>query len=134
MPTFLEMAGLAPATRSQALDGSTFAPVLGDPALPGKPAAFGEYALPNRPFYLWRSEHWKYVHYTDATSGRGPAALDERMPAEELYDPVADPAELTNLASDPTYAGIVAEQRAHLFAFLEQQGAAGALVGSGGRR
>jgi hypothetical protein len=35
-------------------------------------------------------------------------------PAEELYDVVADPNEITNLANDPRYAKTLAELRAKL--------------------
>jgi choline-sulfatase len=124
VPTFRDAAGFAPAARSQPFDGRSFAPVLSEPSLPGKAFAFGEFALPQRPFYMRRDERWKYVYYTDTTAGRGPAVTGATTPAEELYDSVTDPGEFTNLAADPTRNDVVAEQRAELFAFLERQGVA----------
>jgi arylsulfatase A-like enzyme len=111
VPTFLELAGIPPAPRSQPLDGQSFATVLADPSLPGKPFAFGEYDLGRRPFFMRRDRHWKYVSY----SAGGPVA-------EELYDTVNDPGEQTNLACDPAYAPVLAEQRGELTAFLREQG------------
>src|SRR6185437_942127 len=123
-PTFLDIAGVAPAARSRPFDGQSFAPVLSDPSLRGKPFAFGEFALPQRPFYMRRDERWKYVFYTDATAGRGPAVAGEKTPAEELYDSVADPGEFTNLAGDPGHSHVLGAQRTELFAFMERQGVA----------
>jgi choline-sulfatase len=124
-PTFLAMAGIGPASRSQDFDGQSFAPVLGEPGLPGKPFAFGEYALPNRPFFMRRDERWKYVYYSDTTMGSG-AKSDQKAPAEELYDSVYDPAELTNLAGNPACAAVSAAQRAALFGFLSNEGVSAA--------
>jgi choline-sulfatase len=112
VPTLLEVAGVAPAPRSQTLDGTSFAPVLEDPAKPGKAFAFGEYALnTGRPFFMLRDGRWKFVYYTSPDGN----------PSEELYDMLADPGEFDNLAVRPEYAGIAAEQRAQLLAFLEEQ-------------
>lgn len=119
VPTFLDFAGIPPATRSQTFDGQSFAPVLAEPSRPGKPFAFGEYGLPQRPFYMRRDERWKYVYYTDA-SPEHRAMPGAKLTAEELYDAANDPEEQINLASDPAYAEIVAQQRSALFAYLEQ--------------
>ncbi|MDQ3699632.1 MAG: sulfatase-like hydrolase/transferase, partial [Chloroflexota bacterium] len=98
VPTLLEVCGVPPASRSQPVDGASFAPALARPEAPGKAFAFGEYDLPRSPFYMRRGARWKYVRYTapaaDATAqddGVGPA-----RPIEELYDPQADPGELHN--------------------------------------
>jgi len=112
VPTFLEAARVRPAARSQQLDGHSFASVLMDPEQPGKLAAFGEYDLGRHPFFMWRDAQWKYVFYTNGSV------------AEELYDARTDPAEATNLASDPVYADVVRTQRTALFAFLHGQGVA----------
>ena len=80
------------ATRSRPLDGTSFAPALGDPARPGKGVAFGEFALGSgRPFYMRRGERWKYVLYTAG--------------GEALYDPGADPYELTEPGPRPRLRG-----------------------------
>jgi len=118
VPTLLDLADVEPAPRSRPLDGQSFAPVLQDPLAPGKPFAFGEYALNSgRPFYMRRDDRWKYVWYT---AGQLP---DAAGPSEELYDPDADPGELHNLATDPAHADVLAEQRRLLLNFLRQQGA-----------
>ncbi len=116
VPTLLEVCGVAPASRTAPLDGQSFARVLVDPAAPGKPFAFGEFALhTGRPFYMRRSDRWKYVYYTVGQLGE--------EPAEELYDPDADPGELVNLAGDPALGEVVAGERRQLLEYLEAQGA-----------
>ncbi len=120
VPTLLEGCGVTPAPGSRALDGTSFAPALADPASEGKAFAFGEFALPRRPFFMRRETRWKYVRYTAA----GGATEGDAGPDEELYEPEVDPGELTNLALEPAYAGILVEQRARLSSFLEQQGQA----------
>jgi choline-sulfatase len=110
VPTLLEVCGVAPATRSRSLDGTSFAPVLADPARPGKTVAFGEFALhTGRPFYMRRTDRWKYVLYTAG--------------GEALYEPGADPYEQTNLAPDPAYGDVVAAERGALLAYLRAEGA-----------
>jgi arylsulfatase A-like enzyme len=121
VPTFLTMAGINPASRSQDLDGQSFTSVLGEPSLPGKRFAFGEYAMPHRPFYMRRDNRWKYVYYTDTASGAS-ANTDQKPAAEELYDTVNDAAELTNLADDADFASVTTDQRDALFSFLKTEG------------
>lgn len=121
VPTFLDLAGIRPASRSQPLDGQSFAPVLCNPRLPGKSFAFGEFALPHRPFYMRREDRWKYVYYTDVTPDDTEMVHGWKSTSEELYDSSADPGEMTNLATNPAYASVVVRQRTALFAFLESQ-------------
>jgi choline-sulfatase len=110
VPTLLELCAVPPAPRSRPLDGTSFAPALADPGHPGKGAAFGEFALGSgRPFYMRRGERWKYVLYSAGD--------------EALYDPGADPYELTNLALDPSYGPVLAAEREALLAYLRAQGA-----------
>jgi hypothetical protein len=53
----------------------------------------------DRPAYCgWRSQRWTFVHYATGE--------------EELYDEVADPEELTNLAGVSGYRGELARFRA----------------------
>jgi arylsulfatase A-like enzyme len=52
--------------------------------------------------YSVRTEQWRYTEWDDGKQGI------------ELYDEVADPAELRNLAADPSRAKIVAEMQALL--------------------
>lgn len=46
----------------------------------------------------------------------------QRRPAEELYDVVADPYEMSNLADDPTLADLKGDLRGRLFAWMKSQG------------
>ena len=55
-----------------------------------------------------RGERWKYVLYSAGD--------------EALYEPGADPYELTNLALDPAYGPVLAAEREALLAFLRTQG------------
>ncbi|HEV2126584.1 MAG TPA: sulfatase-like hydrolase/transferase, partial [Chloroflexota bacterium] len=113
VPTLLDVAKIGAASGSKPADGTSFAPVLSQPDAAGKAFAFGEFGLPDRPFYMRRDDHWKYIYYT-AKNGGGPT--------EELYDPAADPGELTNLAVQLEYRKVVAEQRGKLLGYLQEQG------------
>jgi arylsulfatase A-like enzyme len=59
-----------------------------------------------------RTERWKYVHDPMASS-------DER---DELYDLEADPAELKNVAADPSNADVVTKMKARLAAWRSDTG------------
>ena len=60
--------------------------------------------------YGVRTERYKYIVYYNDGLGT-PGSSGRVMPTEyELYDLVADPAELTNVVDDPAYAGVRAEQ------------------------
>ncbi|EWS79797.1 sulfatase [Brachybacterium phenoliresistens] len=64
--------------------------------------------------YGIRTRTHKLIHYYNDGLG-SPGSSDAVWPAQwELYDLVADPAELTNVAEDPAYAGIRAELEAQL--------------------
>jgi len=52
-----------------------------------------------------------------------------QRPAEELYDLVADPFEMNNLAADPKQAGRLTAMRAELQAWMKEQGDIGAVYG-----
>jgi arylsulfatase A-like enzyme len=119
VPTLLEACKVTPAPRTAALDGQSFAGALHDPASSGKEFAFGEYALPSgKPFYMRRSERWKYVYYTAG--------------GEELYEPAVDPGELRNLAVEPEYVDIVTVEREQLLGYLAEQGAPLSAASAGG--
>ena len=90
-PTLLELAGLPPKGDN---DGLSLVPLLKNPD--GKwvrPALMNE--GPGN--HAVRSERWRYIRYNTGD--------------EELYDHRNDPWEHTNLASDPRYAGVIAEHR-----------------------
>jgi arylsulfatase A-like enzyme len=93
-PTVAELAGVEP---SAPVDGQSFAPVLrSEPGAALPETAFvefeGDETIP--PWWELRTSDHAYVEY----------ATGER----ELYDLRLDPFELTNVASDPAYADVVA--------------------------
>jgi len=116
VPTLLDVCGIDPAPRSQPLDGASFAPCLAEPAQPGKPFAFGEFALPRRPFYMRRDDRWKYVYYEGLER-------EGVTPFEELYDLDSDPRERHNLAADPEHHATAAHARRELLAFIAGEAA-----------
>ncbi len=104
-PTLLELAGLPPKADN---DGLSLVPLLKHPG--GKwvrPALMNE--GPGN--HAVRSERWRYIRYSNGD--------------EELYDHLNDPWEHTNLASDPQYAGVIAEHRK----WLPKNEAPGAAMG-----
>jgi uncharacterized sulfatase len=66
-------------------------------------------------------DSWEELARTDARAAEVVARYRQR-PAEELYDVVTDPYELTNLAGDPRFAEPLAELRARLKVWRLQQG------------
>ena len=70
-----------------------------------------------------RDARWKYIYYTAPEPPLPGEALAAFNPLDELYEPGVDPGEMHNLAGDPAYADVVAEQRAKLLAYVAAQGA-----------
>jgi uncharacterized sulfatase len=68
---------------------------------------------------IWES--WIESAKTDAHAAARVKAYQHR-PAEELYDLTRDPYEMKNLADDPELAGIKADLRKQLLAWMKQQG------------
>jgi len=91
-PTFCDLVGL-PAPDH--LDGTSFRPLLQNPAGTGKRAAF--IAMPKG----WgngrsvRTARFRYVERNDGS--------------HELYDHASDPDEFYNVAADPAHAGVIRE-------------------------
>jgi arylsulfatase A-like enzyme len=97
-PTLCELAGLP---LPEGLEGTSFAPLLDDPARPWKRAAFTQAGKP--PGFEQRSlrtARWRYTRWTRA---------DGTLHARELYDHERDPGETVNLAGDEALADVVAE-------------------------
>lgn len=89
-PTTAALAGLPVPTR---LQGADLSALLRHPELEVRDEAF----VANGKGFLLRTDRWAYVQYGEqAQKGR------------QLYDMHADPAQLTNLASDPEHADVVA--------------------------
>lgn len=104
-PTLLDLCGIAPL---QVSDGRSFAPLLDDPTLEWKDAAFHVFNRrrsvdgENRTIigHAMRTARYRYVAWRLGWD------LDGKLVAEELYDYEADPHETRNFAGDPEYAEI----------------------------
>jgi iduronate 2-sulfatase len=102
-PSLAELAGLA---RPQHLEGTSFVPLLRDPARAWKPAAFSQY--PRAPGgkrlmgYSMRTDRYRFTRWVERDN-------PEKVAALELYDHRADPQENQNIADDPANAGLVAQ-------------------------
>ena len=90
-PTLTELAGI-PAPPG--LDGESFAPLLNDPSLSWKKAAFTEVLRQGQGDVRGRSVRTDRFRYTEWGNGQ----------KAELYDHLVDPNEQTNLARDPSFA------------------------------
>lgn len=95
-PTLADLTGLPrPVTQ-----GVSFTPVLRDPEIPWKTAAFSEY--PRGGGIMGRSirtDRYHYVEWQDRQTGE--------VRARELYDHEVDPGETRNVAEDPANAQVV---------------------------
>jgi arylsulfatase A-like enzyme len=93
-PTLVELCGLPP---QDGLEGHSLVPQLQSAAMPRRWPAITTH---NHDNHAVRSEHWRYIRYTDGS--------------EELYDLRRDPHEWTNLASDLQFAAVKCEHQAWL--------------------
>ncbi len=92
-PTLCALAGLP---RPDHLEGTSFAPLMEEPARPWKPAAFSRYNAGDS----IRTDRHLYTEWTDDEG-----SLTARM----LYDHEADPDENVNISEAPENAALVAE-------------------------
>ncbi len=96
-PTLAELCGLP---TPDGMEGTSFVPLLTDPARAWKKAAF-TLTIKSKKSPLYRSVRTERYAYIEG-AGTDPA---------ELYDHQTDPAELKNLATDPAYRKTVAEMK-----------------------
>ncbi|MEM6915547.1 MAG: sulfatase [Verrucomicrobiota bacterium] len=95
-PTLSELAGLALPAH---LDGRSFAPVLENPNLPARKAAFSEFSRAGGRGLSLRTDRYRYTEWRHTKSG---AVL-----ARELYDFSESPVETVNLAENSEQSKIV---------------------------
>ncbi len=126
--TFLDMAGES-AEALPAQQGRSFRPLLRGETVEDWPQSmyyrYWEHDDPEHhapAHYGVRTATHKFIHYYNDGLGT-PGSSDRVMPSEfELYDLVADPAELTNVADDPSYAEIRRDLEAELARLQELYG------------
>jgi len=107
-PTLVELCGLE---MPKGLEGTSTTPLLDDPKLPWKKAAFSQFArpyhwyydysekLPENMGYSMRTLRWRYTEWVNFKTGK--------LLASELYDHENDPAETVNLAYQQKYKLII---------------------------
>jgi iduronate 2-sulfatase len=104
-PSLAQLCGLSLPSH---LEGTSFTPLLEKPDREWKTAAFSQYLRRGKEGYVGRSirtDRWRYTEWTGAKGESG---------GIELYDEQNDPAENSNLASDPKSAEVVAKMAAAL--------------------
>jgi iduronate 2-sulfatase len=107
-PTLCELAGFDP---PHELEGTSLVPLLGDPSLPWKLAAFNQYPRGFTYRFMGRAiqtDRYRYIEWKDR--------IDGRLVAIELYDHATDPGEDTNIARDAANKDLVHELEARLAA------------------
>ncbi len=97
-PTLQELCGLP--RPPQELEGASLAPLLQDPGAAWKRPAFSVWSEDGTSLHgvAVRTEKWRYAEF-------GPNGVNGAM----LFDPKADPLEMTNLANDRQHAATCAE-------------------------
>lgn len=103
-PTIAEAAGVSPTT-----DGESYLSLLGDPSVPWRDSFLMEHMVtfvekhPTRTVPSFCGVHTKNAKYIEYVNGE-----------KEMYDLVADPFELENLADDPSHSAMQATLDAEL--------------------
>jgi choline-sulfatase len=120
LPTLCELAGAAPADYATPLDGNSLVPQLAGDA--GRDEVIGEYLAEGAiaPLVMIRRGRYKFVH--------SPADPDQ------LYDLLADPDEVRNLAALGSHAARVQEFRAEVARRWDMQTLHAAVIASQQRR
>ena len=96
-PTLADLAGLSLPSH---LEGVSFKPLLDQPDLKWKSAAFSQYPRAKRMGYSMRTEQYRFTVWVQKDN-------HEQVDFVELYDHTADPQENTNIAHRPANAELV---------------------------
>lgn len=86
------------------LQGSSFVPLLGNPGLEGKKAAFSRYFDGDSV----KTDRYRYTEWTHETMPPG-SAMETSFVSRMLYDHAADPSENVNIADVPGNEALVGE-------------------------
>jgi uncharacterized sulfatase len=95
-PTLADLAGLEPPGN---LHGASLRPLLDNPQAAWARPAYTQVWRGGVPGHSVRTERWRYTEWGNGKQGA------------QLYDHGTDPRELTNLADNPKYAGVVEEMK-----------------------
>lgn len=96
-PTLAELAGLPLPSH---LEGWSFKPLLDNPSLPWKAAAFSQYPRGKRMGYSMRTDRYRMTVWVQRDN-------HDQIEFTELYDHQQDPQENTNIANRPANAALV---------------------------
>lgn len=96
-PSLCELAGLPP---TDGLEGKSFVPLMKNPKLEWKTAAFSQYPRGKLMGYAMRTDRYRYIEW--AEKGKSPEGT-------ELYDHKKDPDENVNIAKLPENKKLVAQ-------------------------
>lgn len=110
-PTLAELAGLAPPTGPQSIDGRSLVPVLKDPSTRVRDHAYHVYPKQKLGRAI-RTDRYRLVEWR---AFGGPENTSEY----ELYDYQTDPLERRNLASDPKRSGVLSQLKSILSNYPE---------------
>lgn len=95
-PTICELAGLE---LPEHLEGISAVPLMDDPEMQWKSAAFSQYPRGGVMGYSMRTKNYRYIEWIDRETGE--------VKASELYDHRRDPSENNNAVDDPEYSQVV---------------------------
>jgi hypothetical protein len=109
VPTIAELTGVGPGLVQ---DGESLMPTLRSPAIENARAILLEAYAGDQIIGL-RTSRYLYTEWD----------TDHVLPEVELYDTYTDPYELTNLAANPAYAGVVVDLRRQLRQLIVCEGA-----------
>lgn len=104
-PTLAELCGLP---RPDHLEGTSLVPLLKNPSLPWKKAAFSHYPRPGIMGRSVRTERYRYTEWRKMDAGE--------LVARELYDFDTDPQGTANIADEPTQTAPIKQLAATLTA------------------
>jgi arylsulfatase A-like enzyme len=106
LPTFCDLWGIE---KDKRFEGTSFTPLLDNPQLEWKKAAFSMAPKPLNANTV-RTKRYRYAEFGNTQEND----VEEKYVAIELYDHENDPFEQVNLAGNPEYASVEAEMKALL--------------------